>query len=136
MRPLAASLLLLFATTVQAEFLIVVSETSPITELSEKEVANIFLARTNHLDMIGRVQPLELDNQAQHEAFYRRIAGKSPAQINSYWTTLIFTGKGKPPREVKGRDALMEELARNPGAITYLPGEAVGSGLRVVFTLP
>lgn len=36
--------------------------------------------------------------------FYREIAGKTLPQINSYWTTLIFTGKGKPPRSIDETD--------------------------------
>jgi hypothetical protein len=64
------------------------------------------------------------------------ISRKTPSQINSYWTTLIFTGKGKPPRELSTQQKLFDELAKNPGAITYLSSTQVNAEVKVVATLP
>ena len=48
----------------------------------------------------NRVQPMELSDLGYKAIFYREISGKTLPQINSYWTTLIFTGKGKPPKNI------------------------------------
>ena len=134
MRQFIALLPLLLAATVQAEILVVVGENSPIETLNEKQVANIFLAKTNRLAGGGRVTPLELSGQEHKANFYHRISGKSPSQINSYWTTLIFTGKGKPPKEYRERKNLLHELDSNPGAITYIPAEQLSGRMKVVYT--
>ena len=134
MRRYLTLLPLLLAATVKAEILVVVGENSPIESLNEKEVANIFLAKTNRLADGGRVTPLELSGQEHKAKFYHRISGKSPSQITSYWTTLIFTGKGKPPKEFKERKTLLGELSSNPAAITYIPAEQLSGRMKVVYT--
>jgi len=134
MRALIALLTLFFAATVNAELLVVVGETSPIQTLNEQEVANIFLAKTNHLADGSRVTPLELSDQNYKSSFYRKISGKNPSQITSYWTTLIFTGKGKPPKEYRESRGLLSELTSNPGAIAYIPAEQLSDRMKVVHT--
>jgi len=135
MRVLMTLMLLLCTLTVHAELLVVVAKDSPIESLSEHEVANIFLAKTNRLANGSRVIPLELKGLGQKTNFYYKISGKSPAQMNSYWATLIFTGKGRPPREFRLLEQLLRELADNPEAITYLPPGQIDSSVRVVYTL-
>jgi len=133
MRRLTALLaLLLLSMTVNAEILVVVGEASPIETLNEQEVANIFMAKTNRLADGSRVTPLELSDQNYKTIFYRKISGKSPSQITSYWTTLIFTGKGKPPKEFKEKEKLLSELINNPDAITYISAEQLSKVMKVV----
>jgi len=128
-------LLLALSINSYAEMLVVVSKDSPIDTLSENEVSNIFLGKTNYLKSVGQVVPLELTSHHDKYAFYKRISGKSPAQINSYWTTLIFTGKGKPPKEFRSLVELLRELANNPNAITYMPANQINPKVKVVYTL-
>lgn len=136
MRALLLLFTLLFSPLIVAETLVVVSEDSPIESLDEQQVANIFLAKTNRMPDGHLITPMELSNQKHKASFYQTISGKNPAQINAYWTTLIFTGKGKPPREYEDTKALLDELSNNPHAITYLPSEKLGERMRVVYTLP
>ena len=119
-----------------AEWLVVVGAGSPIESLNERQVTDIFLARTNYLDPVGRITTLELSDEDHHYDFYHRISSKTPAQINSYWTTLIFTGKGKPPREVSNRQQLLHELNSDPGAIAYLNDNLPDKDFKVVATIP
>jgi hypothetical protein len=74
-----------------------------------------------------------LRDNAFRASFYREIAGKTLPQINSYWTTLIFTGKGKPPKSIDQLDRLMELLANDPHAITYLPLEQLSKATKVLY---
>ena len=134
MRKLLALLTLFITASVNAEILVVVGKNSPIETLNEKEVANIFLAKTNRLADGSRVTPLELSGEKQKSNFYKKISGKSPSQITSYWTTLIFTGKGKPPKAFRERKLLLDELSNNPAAITYIPADQLSGLMRVVHT--
>lgn len=125
----------LLASSCHAEIAVVAAKASPIERLDAREVADIFLAKTNHLRDGSRVMPCELRENPLRAAFYRDIAGKTLPQINSYWTTLIFTGKGKPPRNVEALEQLIELLAKNPNAVTYLPLEQVSGALKVLYIL-
>ncbi len=136
MRHLLCLLIFTFSTTVLAEgFAIVVGKSSPIDELNEREVTRIFLAKTTRLHEKENISPHELSNEATQEAFYREISGKSLSQINAYWTTLIFTGKGRPPKKIGALTQLIEVINNNPNSITYLPTNQVTDAMKVVYTV-
>ncbi len=118
---------------VRADMVVVVAKTSSITELTEREIKRFFLAKTRRLRNGRRIQPMELSGSDYKEHFYRLVAGKNLRQLNSYWTTLIFTGKGRPPKSMDKIEALVTEIANNPSAITYLPEEYLDERLKVVY---
>lgn len=126
-------LLFLLSSASQAELAVVAGKNSPIEKLDGREVADIFLAKITRLADGQRVTPLELRDSTFRASFYRGIAGKTLPQINSYWTALIFTGKGKPPRSIDEIDRLMELLANDPHAITYLPLDQVSKATKVLY---
>ena len=117
--------------TTQADMVVVVAKNSSIAELTERQIKRIFLSKTRRLDG-SRIQTLELSNVDLKAQFYEKVAGKNLRQLNSYWTTLIFTGKGKPPKNVDKAEALLNELSGNPSAIAYMPVEYLDDRLKVV----
>jgi ABC-type phosphate transport system substrate-binding protein len=132
MRRRLVLLLLCIACRANADWLVVVGAESPIDKLSAKQVADIFLARTRSLDAVGRVTPLQLGDDERYD-FYQRISSKTPAQINSYWTALIFTGKGKPPKVLRDRGQWLDTLSHDPGAISFLDAGQLNPALKVVY---
>lgn len=133
MRRLLAICAFLLASASHAELVVVAGKGSPIGKLGEREVADIFLARTSHLVDGSRVKPVELRESAYKATFYREISGKTLPQINSYWTTLIFTGKGRPPLSIDEVSRLIELLNSDPHAIAYLPLGQIGESLKVLY---
>ena len=125
-------LLYCLALAVRAEMAIVVTRDSAIENLDFNQVANIFLARTKRFPGGEWATPIELINAEYRELFYRQISGKSARQLNAYWATLVFTGKGKPPQGCSTADELAARLATQPGAITYLPQSMVTDEMKVV----
>lgn len=133
MRRLLALLALLLASASHAELAVVVGKDSPLDKLDEREVADIFLAKITRLADGSRVNPVELRDSAYKALFYREISGKTLPQINSYWTTLIFTGKGKPPRNIDEEKRLLELLNSDPHAISYIPVGQIRESLKVLY---
>ena len=117
--------------TTRADMVVVVAKNSSIAELTERQIKRIFLSKTRRLDG-SRIQTLELSNVDLKAQFYEKVAGKNLRQLNSYWTTLIFTGKGKPPKNVDKAETLLNELSGNPSAIAYMPVEYLDDRLKVV----
>lgn len=130
------AVLLLISSVTSAQTVVVVAKDSNIKSLDYQHVANIFLARTNRLPNGEKAQPLELKENPLREYFYQAISGKSPKQLYAYWTTLVFTGKGKPPLAVSNSGELIQKLQNSPGAITYIAAEHVTDDMQVVFTFP
>lgn len=124
------------ASLCNAELVVIVSAKSPVTALSESEVADIYLGRTSQLPGGGEVTPIDLaDDAANRTAFYRIVCGKSPAQLRAYWSKLIFTGGGQPPREVADADAMKKLVARGSHGIGYIDRTQLDASVKPVLTL-
>jgi ABC-type phosphate transport system substrate-binding protein len=70
------------------------------------------------------------------DEFYARVASKSPALLKAYWSKLLFTGRGQPPREVDGNVAVKKLVAETPGLIGYIDRSALDATVRPVLVLP
>lgn len=112
---------------------VVVAKNTLINSLDKQAVSNIFLARTSRYENGQKAIPIEIKSNETRADFYRQISGKTPAQLNSYWTTLVFTGKGKPPRAYASQSDVLSRLESQPGAITYLPLSEVTDDMKVLY---
>lgn len=115
---------------------VVVSKNSDIDMLDNQQVANIFLARTRMFPNGQKAVPIELKNSEIRNRFYNEISGKTASQLNAYWTTLVFTGKGKPPKSLSDAEKLLLQLQDQPGAISYVLDHQVNDKMKVVYRFP
>ena len=118
-----------------AEIAVVVSVHSPVSLIRQREVSNIFLAKTSRFANGEKTIPLEINNRSLRERFYKNITDKTPGQLQSYWTTLIFSGKGKPPKSFSNTESLLNYMHGNAGAIAYLPFSAVTKEMKVIYLI-
>lgn len=133
---LLASLLALASATARADPVVVAAAASPLETLGPDDVARIFLGKTETTPAGRHVVPVDQpEGVPVREQFYRRLTGKSAAQLRAYRARLIFTGQGQPPRQLAS-DALVRFLASNPNAIGYCDRLAVPAGLRILYAPP
>ena len=128
-----ASFVLLYNTSAQSGVVVVVAKNSTIETLDLNQVANIFLARTNRFPNGEKSIPIEFVYGDLREEFYVNISGKNAKQLMAYWTTLIFTGKGRPPKGYKELEQLMDAFPLKLNYITYLDSTLVTEDMKVVF---
>lgn len=133
MRSFFILVLLLSSVAARAEIVVVVAKNSVINTLDEQYVANIFLARTKQYPNGEKAIPVEIKGSDMRTGFYQTISGKTPTQLNAYWTTLVFTGKGKPPIGLTDPMELEQRLITRPGTITYLSADDVTDNMKVVY---
>lgn len=115
---------------------VVVAKDSNVNNLTEIEVANIFLARTRYYPNGERALPIELKNSSDRNDFYQAIAGKNSKQLMAYWTTLVFTGKGVPPKAFNDFQPLLDNLLSQKSKITYMASNLVTEQMKVVYRFP
>ena len=90
--------LLLPATAWADDIVVVVNPGSGVESLSRNDVINIFLGGFRRLPSGIAALPVDLpQGNPVREEFYRLLVGKNPAEINTYWSRLIFSGKTRPP---------------------------------------
>jgi ABC-type phosphate transport system substrate-binding protein len=118
---------------VSADVVAVVSSQSPISSLSKTQVMDIFLGkRTRFPDGSSAVPIDQTEGSAARNQFYTSIADMSQAQVKTFWSKIIFTGRGQPPKTVATSLEVKNVLAANPDAIGYIEQSLVDSSVRVV----
>ena len=131
------TLLLLCASSVHAELAIIVNNDNATNDVSVEEVVNIFLGKSRNLPDGTKVVPIDQwEGEPARVAFYRDLVKKSQSQLNSYWSRLIFAGKGQPPFAVSNSEEVMEFIAGNHNMIGYVDSDVVDETVKVILLIP
>jgi ABC-type phosphate transport system substrate-binding protein len=119
--------------SVSAEVVAVVSADSQIGSLSKTQVVDIFLGRMTRFPDGSTAVPIDqTEGSVERDEFYSRFAAMAAAQIKAFWSRIIFTGRGQPPRTAGTPLELKKLLLANPNAIGYLDQSRLDSSLKVV----
>ena len=122
-RLISSSLAFLMLVSVQYSFAdtVVIVHPSNNVSLSEKDVQRVFLGKLKTFPNNKPVIPIDLPKESKiREEFSETIIKKDMRQLAAYWSRLIFTGKGLPPKQVASSKEAKELVARNPDAIAYI----------------
>lgn len=133
---LFSGLLSAFYCSASDSIVVVMSKKSSVERLNSSQVANLFLARTNYFPNGERSIPVEFSQSKFRDEFYQIIAGKSSKQLMAYWTTLVFTGKGRPPKAYRDLQPLIDNLLVQKNFITYLDVQHVTDDMKIVYRFP
>ena len=119
---------------VSADVVAVVSSKSAVTTLSKSQVVDIFLGKTARFPDGSQALPVDQsEGTIVRDEFYIKLVGKSAAQMKAYWSKIIFTGRGQPPKALPNDAEVKKRLVENPTAIGYMDANMVDASLRVVF---
>ena len=128
---------LLLSTLAQAEIAVVMSAKTARVTLTQDQVADIFLGRRHRLPNGDRITPVDqAEGEALRHAFYLKLVDKSPSQVKAHWSKLIFTGRGRPPKEVSDSEAVKRAVSAGQGRIGYIDSDALDASVKVVLILP
>ena len=137
LRSAIAASLVLAPLCASAELVVIVSAKNPVPALRADQVADIFLGQVTSFPEGGRAVAVDhLVHTAQRDEFYRKLTGKTPSLLKIYWSKMIFTGRGEPPRELFDSAAVRRAVADNPGMIGYLDRNELDSSVKMVLALP
>ncbi|MFT4765795.1 MAG: ABC-type phosphate transport system substrate-binding protein [Oleispira sp.] len=132
-RSCSALLISMASTLAFAETAVIVSISNPNSAMDQTTVSKIFLGKAKSFPDGSQALPVDQDEgSAVRESFNSIVLGKSDSQLKSYWSRLIFTGKGTPPKQ-SGNDASVKQLVANsPNIIGYIDSSAVDATVKVV----
>lgn len=130
-------LLLCCSSAGAAEFVVIVSARNPLTTLRAEQVAAIFMAQTGRFPNGEPAQALDLPvGSALRDDFYNSVAARTPALMKAYWTKMVFTGRGQPPRELPSSAAVRKLVADNPAMIAYIDKSALDASVKAIQVTP
>jgi hypothetical protein len=103
-----------------------VSESS----ISLDELKGVFLITKTSLHDGSHVEPVLLKSGAVHENFLKEFLGKTDSALETYYRSLVFTGKGSMPK-ILATDAEVEAyVAKTKGAIGYVSAAPTMAGVK------
>ena len=119
---------------IATEFAVIVHPKNTSTFTAAK-ISRMFLSKIKSFDNGSPVEFYSYDFDTDiRQAFEAKILQKTPQELKSYWTKLVFTGKGSPPHTL-GTDAeVLYQVSKNPNGIGYIPIELVTPEVKVVYT--
>jgi hypothetical protein len=125
-----------WALSARADFYIVVSATNPQPALSQKAAVDLFMGRRRAFDNGDFALVFDLPRGTEmRDVFYLSLTGMSPAQLNSYWSRLMFSGQSMPPQSLPNEAAMVDIIKRNPSAVGWLTKEPADKSLRTLLVL-
>jgi ABC-type phosphate transport system substrate-binding protein len=136
-RLLAATLTLSVASITWAEVVVIVHPSAGFASLNEEDVARLFLGKSKSFPAGGQAVPVnQTEGAVARDKFNEVICKKNASQYKAYWSQLVFTGKGSPPKDA-GDDAAVKALvAANPNMIGYIDSSGVDASVKVVYKIP
>ena len=119
-----------------AEMLVIVNASNSTTTLEHKQIVDLFMGRVSAFPNKQPAQPLDLKaGTPERAAFYKTLTGKSEAQVDAYWATLVFAGRMSPPKQFTDDSALIQAVAREPAAIAYVSRQPLPKNVKIVMEL-
>ena len=113
--------------------LAVVVHPSYADAISQDDIVKIFLGKAKTFPNGSPAVPInQEDSQSATDEFNNKVLGKSSTQLKAYWSKLVFTGKGTPPKEATNDAQVLELIANNPNMIGYLDASALSADVKVV----
>jgi len=120
-------------TNVHADVAIIVSPKANINKIDQDVIARIFLGKTSSLPNGEKAVPVDLEKGSPvYNEFAKSVLGKTPSQLSTHWSRLIFTGRAKPNKQVNSAEKMKELVASNANFIGYIDGKDVDSSVVVV----
>ena len=114
----------------------VIVHPSNAATLSQDDINKLFTGRAKTFTDGKAAEPVNLTEAVVVRAdFDQKALGRSSSQMKAYWSKLVFTGKGTPPKELASEQEVLDAVAKNPAAIGYVSAAAVTGSVKVALTL-
>lgn len=125
-------LLIGFSSFAQGDIAVVVHPSNS-SALEAADIERIFTGKKRSFPDGSQAVPVnQVDNSTATAEFNDKVLGRSSSQLKAYWSKLVFTGKGTPPKEVDADAEVISLVANNPNIIGYVSSSAVTDKVKVV----
>jgi len=103
-------------------------------KVDKSTVARIFLGKLTTLPNGKKVKALNLEQGSKvRNEFNESVLDLTESQLGSYWSRSRFSGKTKPPKEVKNSKEVISFIQNNPEYIGYIDSKYLTKSVKVIF---
>lgn len=126
-------LLATMAVSVNAEIAVIVSRDNQNAKMDQDSIARIFLAKSSSFPNDADAIAVDMKKGSdEHSEFSESFLDKTPNQLATYWSRLIFTGRARPNKEVSSAAEMKKVVAKNANMIGYIDASDVDNSVRVI----
>ena len=127
---LIASAAALLLTLAGAHAEIVVIGNSAAAPMTKDQAVDVFLGKNQALSPVDQPEaaPIRAD-------FYKKLTGRSLAQVKATWSRLVFSGNGQLPKELPDAAAVKKAVAADPKLVGYIDKTAVDGSVKVLLSV-
>ena len=115
-----------------ADIKIIANPSIGAAAISAEEIKGVFLATKTSLSDGSHVEPVLGKSGAVHQAFLKEYIGKTDAAFDTYYRSLVFTGKGSMPKALPSDAEVVSYVAKTRGAIGYVGGTTNTAGVKTL----
>lgn len=116
--------------------IVVITHPDNTEKLSQADVRQIFLGKRKAFADGEAIEMFDLpDGSDEKVSFTKKVLRKSVSSLNSYWSRMLFSSKGQPPRSLNDAKEVLEAVSTNKNAIAYISSSDVSSNVKVVLTV-
>lgn len=104
-------------------------------ELKSSIIRKIFLGQAYTFPNGDKATPIDQQGDSSNKAaFTKKVLRKTPSSLNSYWSRMMFSSKGLPPKTL-AEQAIKAEVAKNPQAISYIDADNIDDSIKIVLII-
>jgi len=103
-----------------------------VSYVSPDDLKNIFLVTKTEVSGGSHVEPVLEKGGPAHQAFLKQYLGKTDAALNTYYRSLVFTGKAFMPKMLGSDAEVAAYVAKTKGAIGYVSADASTPGSKAI----
>lgn len=116
-----------------AETVIIVNAGNANASMSLSELRKIYLGKATTFPDGSEVTPVNLpDTSGTRTDFDTNMLGKDPNKMKAYWSMMMFSGKGTPPKQVADDAEAVAFVGSTPGGIGYVDSGSVSGAVKVL----
>jgi TonB family protein len=100
--------------------------------VSVGELKSIFLEERRSFSDGTHVEPVLEKGGPAHETFLVEYLGQSNEELQNYYRSLVFTGRGSMPKALGSDPEVVAYIARTKGAVGYVSAETNTEGVKTL----
>jgi ABC-type phosphate transport system substrate-binding protein len=115
-----------------ADLKVIANPSVGASSVSADELKNVFLITKTSLSDGSHVEPVLEKGGPTHEAFIKEYLGKSDAALQTYYRSLVFTGKASMPKTLGADAEVVAYVAKTKGAVGYVGAGTSTAGVKTL----
>ena len=115
-----------------ADLKVIANPSVSVSFVSADELRNVFLVTKTSLSDGSHVEPVLEKDGPVHEAFLKGYLGKTDAALQTYYRSLVFTGKASMPKTLEADAEVVVYVAKTKGAVGYVGAGTSTAGVKIL----